>query len=235
MKILSSDGFKGFEGFINQGSSTTLLRIYLSNNFHIDVTHSHTFLMQSGEWLEAELLCDGDIFSTELSVVRIENVDNQIVYDAYGVEDTHDYYTNGVISHNCNLLYVDEAAIIPNTIAEQFFTSVYPTISAGETTKILLSSTPLGYNHFWKYWNDALNGRNGFVNLFIPYWEIPGRDKKWAEEQRKILGDLKFNQEVLCLRGDMKIKIRDRYTLEEMELPISLVYEILESRQKLFK
>jgi hypothetical protein len=105
---------------------------------------------------------------------------------------------SGIRGKSVNLLYVDETAIIPNTIAEQFFTSVYPTISAGETTKILLSSTPLGYNHFWKYWNDALNGRNGFVNLFIPYWEIPGRDEKWAEEQRKILGDLKFNQEVLC-------------------------------------
>jgi hypothetical protein len=95
-------------------------------------------------------------------------------------------------------LYVDETAIIPNNLAEEFFTAVYPTISAGETTKILLSSTPLGYNHFWKFWNDAQNDRNGFVPLFIPYWEIPGRDEKWAEEQRRLLGELRFNQEVLC-------------------------------------
>jgi hypothetical protein len=71
---------------------------------------------------------------------------------------------SGIRGKSVNLLYVDEAAIIPNNIAEQFFTSVYPTISAGETTKILLSSTPLGYNHFWKFWNDADNDRNGFVN-----------------------------------------------------------------------
>jgi hypothetical protein len=105
---------------------------------------------------------------------------------------------SGIRGKSVNLLYVDETAIIPNNIAEQFFTSVYPTISAGETTKILLSSTPLGYNHFWKFWNDATNGRNGFITLFIPYWEIPGRDEKWAETQRKLLGELKFNQEVLC-------------------------------------
>lgn len=105
---------------------------------------------------------------------------------------------SGIRGKSVNLLYVDETAIIPNTVAEQFFTSVYPTISAGQTTKILLSSTPLGYNHFWKFWNDAENGRNGFVPLFIPYWEIPGRDEKWAEEQRKMLGDVKFTQEVLC-------------------------------------
>ena len=105
---------------------------------------------------------------------------------------------SGIRGKSVNMLYVDETAIIPNNIAEDFFTSVYPTISAGETTKILLSSTPLGYNHFWKFWNDAENKRNDFVPLFIPYWKIPGRDEKWAEEQKRQLGELKFNQEVLC-------------------------------------
>jgi hypothetical protein len=106
--------------------------------------------------------------------------------------------SSGIRGKSVNWLYIDEAAIIPNNVAEDFFTSVYPTISAGETTKILLTSTPLGYNHFWKFWNEAKEGRNGFVPMFIPYSEIPGRDKKWAEEQRSILGELKFNQEVLC-------------------------------------
>ena len=106
--------------------------------------------------------------------------------------------SSGIRGKSVNWLYIDEAAIIPNNVAEDFFTSVYPTISAGETTKILLTSTPLGYNHFWKFWNEAKEGRNGFVPMFIPYSEIPGRDDKWAEEQRSILGELKFNQEVLC-------------------------------------
>jgi len=97
-----------------------------------------------------------------------------------------------------NWLYIDEAAIIPNNIADEFFTSVYPTISAGETTKILLTSTPLGYNHFWKFWNEAEKGENGFESMFIPYYEIPGRDEKWLEEQKQLLGDVKFNQEVMC-------------------------------------
>ena len=97
-----------------------------------------------------------------------------------------------------NWLYIDEAAIIPNNVEDEFFTSVYPTISAGETTKILLTSTPLGYNHFWKFWNESLEGVNGFENMFIPYYEIPGRDDKWLEEQKQLLGDVKFNQEVMC-------------------------------------
>jgi hypothetical protein len=106
--------------------------------------------------------------------------------------------TSGIRGKSVNWLYIDEAAIIPNNVAEQFFTSVYPTISAGTTTKILLTSTPLGYNHFWKFWNEAEQGLNGFVPLFIPYDRIPGRDQAWADEQRSMLGELKFNQEVLC-------------------------------------
>ena len=106
--------------------------------------------------------------------------------------------TSGIRGKTVNMLYIDEAAIIPNGVADQFFASVYPTISSGSDTKILLSSTPLGYNHFWKFWNDAEKSRNGFVPLFIPYWEIPGRDQAWADNQHRLLGDLKFNQEVLC-------------------------------------
>jgi hypothetical protein len=106
--------------------------------------------------------------------------------------------SSGIRGKSVNWLYIDEAAIIPNNVAEDFFTSVYPVVSAGETTKILLTSTPLGYNHFWKFWNEAEQGLNGFTPMFIHYSEIPGRDEKWAAEQRAILGELKFNQEVLC-------------------------------------
>jgi hypothetical protein len=129
---------------------------------------------------------------------------------------------SGIRGKSVNLLYVDEAAIIPNNVAEQFFTSVYPTISAGETTKILLSSTPLGYNHFWKFWNDAENDRNGFVNLFIPYWEIPGRDETWANTQRKLLGELKFNQEVLCnfLGSSLTLIASDSIAQMSADVPI---------------
>jgi hypothetical protein len=104
----------------------------------------------------------------------------------------------GIRSQSVNLLYIDEAAIIPNNVADQFFTSVYPVVSAGQTTKIIITSTPYGYNHFWKFWNDATTGNNDFVPLFIPYHEIPGRDDNWLQEQKRQLGELKFNQEVLC-------------------------------------
>lgn len=103
---------------------------------------------------------------------------------------------SGIRGKTVNLLYIDEAAIIPNHIAEQFFASVYPVISSGKTTKILVTSTPLGYNHFWALWTAAKNDKNGFIPFRIDYWEIPGRDEEWAEEQRKTLGEVKFNQEI---------------------------------------
>lgn len=130
---------------------------------------------------------------------------------------------SGIRGKSVNMLYVDETAIIPNTVAEQFFASVYPTISAGETTKILLSSTPLGYNHFWKFWNDAENDRNGFVPLFIPYSEIPGRDEKWANEQHRLLGDLKFNQEVLCKFLGSSLTLVNANTISQMS-PSPTIY-----------
>ena len=112
--------------------------------------------------------------------------------------------------------YIDEAAIIPNSIAEAFFTAVYPVISAGQTTKILITSTPLGYNHFWKFWNDAMNKNNDFVPLFIPYNKIPGRDEKWALEQKRQLGELKYNQEVLCKFLGSSLTLIDSATIEYM-------------------
>ena len=122
----------------------------------------------------------------------------------------------GIRGKSVNLLYIDEAAIIPNTVADAFFTAVYPVISAGQTTKILITSTPLGYNHFWKFWNDAVNKNNDFVPMFIPYSEIPGRDEKWALEQKRQLGDLKYNQEVLCKFLGSSLTLINSDTIEYM-------------------
>lgn len=130
---------------------------------------------------------------------------------------------SGIRGKSVNWLYIDEAAIIPNNVAEEFFTSTYPTIMAGETTKVLLSSTPLGYNHFWKFWNDSEQGINDFVNLFIPYTEIPGRDDRWAAEQKGILGDVKFAQEVLCSFLGSSYTLLDADTLSKMS-PRSFVW-----------
>ena len=97
-----------------------------------------------------------------------------------------------------SLLYVDEIAFIPRNIADPFMASVYPTVSSGTTTKIIFSSTPLGLNHFFTLWQGAEEKTNNFTPLFVHYSEVPGRDENWANEQRKLIGDVRFEQEYGC-------------------------------------
>lgn len=101
-----------------------------------------------------------------------------------------------------NILYLDEFAFVPNTQAEDFFTAVYPTLSAGKETKVFMTSTPNGYNHFHKFWVEAQKtqksepGGNGFFPLRVHWYETPGRDQKWYDEQKAVLGELKAAQEI---------------------------------------
>jgi hypothetical protein len=105
---------------------------------------------------------------------------------------------SGVRSNSINILYIDEMAFIPDNIAAEFFASVYPTISSGKTTKIIISSTPKGMNHFYEFWNGAVNKTNGFVPVKVMWHQIPGRDEQWAKEQLNILGPVRYKAEIEC-------------------------------------
>ena len=106
--------------------------------------------------------------------------------------------SSAIRGYSISLLYLDEFAFVPTNIAEEFFTSVYPTISSGTTSKILISSTPNGMNHFYKMWTESVDGQNGFMNIEANWRQIPGRDQKWADEQRRVLGEQKYLQEMEC-------------------------------------
>jgi len=105
---------------------------------------------------------------------------------------------SAIRGYSISLLYLDEFAFVPSNIAEEFFTSVYPTISSGETSKILISSTPNGMNHFYKMWTDATENRNGFISIEANWRQVPGRTEEWAAEQLKVLGEEKYYQEMEC-------------------------------------
>jgi hypothetical protein len=87
---------------------------------------------------------------------------------------------------------------VPSNIADEFFTSVYPTISSGTQSKILISSTPNGMNHFYRMWTEAVEGQSGFKHIEANWRQVPGRDQAWADDQRRILKDEKFLQEMEC-------------------------------------
>tara|TARA_R110002020_G_scaffold103492_5_gene242334 strand:+ start:638 stop:2284 length:1647 start_codon:yes stop_codon:yes gene_type:complete len=97
-----------------------------------------------------------------------------------------------------NIIFLDEFAYVPSNVAEQFFSSVYPTISSGKTTKVMIVSTPHGMNMFYKLWNDAENQRNTYVPIEVHWSEIPGRDEKWKAETIKNTSEQQFNTEFEC-------------------------------------
>lgn len=106
--------------------------------------------------------------------------------------------SSAIRGYSISLLYLDEFAFVPTNIADEFFTSVYPTISSGTQSKILISSTPNGMNHYYKMWTEAVEDINGFKYIEANWRQVPGRDQAWADDQRRILGEEKFSQEMEC-------------------------------------
>jgi len=97
-----------------------------------------------------------------------------------------------------NLIFLDEFAFVPRNLADEFFSSVYPTISSGSTTKIIIVSTPNGMNHFFKMWTDAIEGHSDYVPIEIHWSDVPGRDDKWKEQTIRNTSEDQFRQEFEC-------------------------------------
>ena len=97
-----------------------------------------------------------------------------------------------------NIIFLDEFAYVPANVAEQFFSSVYPTISSGKTTKVMIVSTPHGMNMFYKLWVDAEEQRNEYVPFEVHWSEVPGRDEAWKEQTIKNTSEAQFNTEFEC-------------------------------------
>jgi hypothetical protein len=98
--------------------------------------------------------------------------------------------SDNIRGFSINLLFIDEAAFIENWDA--FFTSVYPTISSGLSTKVVLVSTPNGLNHFYQIWHNAHEGKNGYKPIKVLWNDVPGRDQKWKNDT---LASMNFDTE----------------------------------------
>ena len=97
-----------------------------------------------------------------------------------------------------NLIFLDEFAFVPHEVADEFFSSVYPTITSGETTKVIMVSTPHGMNLFYKFWNNAINGRSSYVPIEVHWNQVPGRDEKWKQETIANTSEQQFRTEFEC-------------------------------------
>ena len=106
--------------------------------------------------------------------------------------------SSAVRGFSYNIVMLDEFAFVPTGIADEFFSSVYPTISSGKSTKVIIVSTPNGMNHFYKLWNDAEKGRNSYNSIEAHWSEVPGRDDKWKQETISNTSEQQFAQEFEC-------------------------------------
>ena len=97
-----------------------------------------------------------------------------------------------------NILFLDEFAFVPNHVADDFFASVYPTISSGTNTKVIIVSTPRGMNHFYRMWHDSERGKNDYIPTDVHWSEVPGRDEVWKEQMIANTSEQQFKVEFEC-------------------------------------
>ena len=102
---------------------------------------------------------------------------------------------DGLRSGSYDMILLDEFAFVANNIAEDFFTSTYPVISAGTKTKIIIVSTPKGMNHFYTMWVKAEQGKSDYFPISVHWSAVPGRDEAWKEMTIRNTSEEQFQQE----------------------------------------
>ena len=103
--------------------------------------------------------------------------------------------SSAIRGYSINFLYLDEFAFVPRNIQDDFFTSVYPTIISGTNTKVVITSTPNGFDLFYKIWINSVEGRNEYANFGVNWWDVPGRDEEWKEKTIANTSEDQFRQE----------------------------------------
>jgi hypothetical protein len=138
-------------------------------------------------------------------------------------------------SESINVLYLDEFAIVPNHISDDFMSSVYPTISSGKTTRIIISSTPKGMNAFYDIFTKAQKGINSFTPMIVKWNEIPGRDEAFKEMTITDIGIKRWKQEYeLQFLGSSGSLLIEATTLESIPTTEPLAFE-MENHLKIFE
>lgn len=194
MKVLTTNGFKEFDGVKITTGHNKLLKIITSGNKSIECTFNHLLRVKDGSFLRAdELSINDELFSNEFITEIIEIDNDEPVYDLLNVADGNHYLTNGITSHNC--VFIDEAAFIPRNQWSEFFKSTYPTISSGKESRLIIVSTFNGQNHFYDMWEDAISERSLFHPTRVDWWDVPGRDEQWHQDQLRNMSEEDFAQE----------------------------------------
>jgi len=202
-EVLTADGFKSFRG-ISKTHNRATIKLVFDNNSELICTEDHKIATNDG-FIEAKKLNKNhEIISSNniLHLVDVINHDDSHVYDLLEVTDTHSFFANSILVHNC--IFLDEFAFVPTTVAEEFFSSVYPTITAGQSTQMIIISTPKGLNMFYQLWKGATSRQNEYVPFEVNWQQVPQypggplRDEAWKEQQIKNTSERQFDAEFCC-------------------------------------
>jgi hypothetical protein len=196
-EVLTNEGFEDFSG-IGISKNTNYIKIVFDNEAEITVTSEHCLFDLNKNPKSAKdikpydfIWCIGGF----ISVKSVEKLDEDLyAYDLINVKnEKHSYITNNVTSQNC--LFLDEFAFVPQEIANDFFASVYPTITRDPNAKIIIVSTPNGLNHFYDIYKGAVSNENNFRPIKVNWWEVEGQDDEWKKKIIRDLGLVRFQQE----------------------------------------
>ena len=225
IEVLTEKGFKNFHG-IKKTKDKKTIKVSTDDNTII-CTPEHKIFTSDG-YLEAQYCHDKHILNQNGKFELVNNLsenENIDVYDLLEVSDTHSYYCNNILVHQC--IFLDEFAFVPHNMATEFFQSTYPVISSGKTTKVIIVSTPNGLNLFYKMWTDAIENRSSYKTLEVHWSEVPGRDEDWKNETIRNTSEEQFRQEFECVDGDTIVEIYDKKTKEEYRVRIKDLYDLI--------
>jgi len=201
-EVLTENGWKNFDG-IKLTKSNQYIKITFKDDSILECTHRHKIKINN------EFICAKDLVINDQikNIEYLEETDKRF-FDLLNVADGNEYITNNITSHNC--------AFVPAGIWDDFYSSVYPTVSSSKTAKIILSSTPWGMNHFYKLWTDAENNKNEFVPVRVYWQDVPGRDEKWKIKTIQNIGIQRFRQEYECFFLGSAGTLLNSYTLQNL-------------------
>lgn len=209
-KILTDEGFSDFLGVTKTEQSLTVKEIILDNGATITTTVDHCIFVDTINSIEMGKIGIGDkvLYNGDAhTVVSVRYKDTNAVYDVLEVEKNHRFYVKSLNQYFLvkNCLYIDELGFVP--AAEEFYESVYPTISSSDTSKVIITSTPKGLNFFYKMWIEAETGISEYIAYDVKWYEHPDRDQAWYDSQVANLNAKSVDQEINCIAANTIINV----------------------------
>jgi hypothetical protein len=232
-EILTPNGWEDFEGVIfNENANKSARTLWFDDSTFITATDDHRFFSNRCEVRVCDITVGMvlDSGNTTKKVVGIDELVLENTYEIFNAEN-HVILANNINSHQC-----DEFAFLQPNIAEEFWTSISPTLATGG--RAIITSTPNSdedtFATIWKqaeqkfdeYGNEQELGINGFHSFRVDWWEHPDRDEKWKAEEIGRIGEEKFRREHNCVTHQTKITLQDA-SGNEFEIEIGELYKIL--------